>query len=146
MIDFRQLSETFYASPQLTTDDIQNASAKGVTLIVNNRPDGEAADQPPGAEIEAAAKAAAIDYVSIPVSSAGFSDVQVKALSQAIDGADGPVLAYCRTGTRSTFLWSLLQASDGKSPDEIALTAQNAGYDISPIRPTLDALAADARG
>ncbi|WP_345724348.1 TIGR01244 family sulfur transferase [Qipengyuania vesicularis] len=146
MSDFRKLSDDMLASPQLTADDIEAARAEGVTLIINNRPDGEDSAQPQGAEIEAAARAAGMDYVAIPVTSAGFSQPQVAAMAEALEQAKGKVLAYCRSGTRSTFLWSLASASAGKDPRDIAACALGAGYDISPIMPTLEALAAQSRG
>ena len=146
MSDFRKLTEGFYASPQISVDDIADAAEMGVTLVVNNRPDGEAPDQPVGAEIEAAARAAGMDYVAIPVSGAGFSQPQIESLRDAIAGTSGTVLGYCRSGTRSTLLWSLYRASEGDNPDEIAATAGAAGYDVSPVRPAMDALAAHKRG
>ncbi len=142
MSDFRQVAEAFWASPQISLADVAEAQARGITLIVNNRPEGEADDQVPGAAIEAAARAAGLDYVAIPVSHAGFSEDQVEAMTRALAQADGPVLAYCRSGTRSTLLWSLAQASAGRTPDEIAADAAGAGYDVAPIRPLLDMLAA----
>ena len=146
MGDFRKLTDTFYASPQITTDDIAEAAALGVTLVVNNRPDGEAADQPAGAEIEAAARAAGMDYIAIPVSGAGFSEPQIERLAKAIAATPGPVLGYCRSGTRSTLLWSLYRATAGDDVEEIADIAAVAGYDVSPVRPAMDALSARARG
>lgn len=140
MNDFRKLTDRFYASPQIGASDIAEAAALGITLVVNNRPDGEAPDQPAGTEIEAAARAAGLDYIAIPVSSAGFSAPQVEALRQAVASSSGPVLGYCRSGTRSTFLWSLLQASEGEDHGQIAATAGQAGYDVSPIRPAMEAM------
>lgn len=142
MSDFRKLSSTVMASPQIFMDDIDAAVASGVTLIINNRPDGEAVDQPSGDEIEQAARAAGIDYVAIPVGQGGFSMPQVDAMHAALASAQGNVLAYCRSGTRSTFLWSLAQAHSGMAPPAIAAAASAAGYDISPIGPTLEMLAA----
>lgn len=141
MSDFRKLTDNFFASPQIGPADIAEAAALGITLVVNNRPDGEAPDEPQGAEIEAAARAAGLDYIAIPVSSAGFSAPQVTALRDAVARSEGPVLGYCRSGTRSTFLWSLLQASEGGDHEQIAATAGQAGYDISPIRPAMAAMA-----
>ena len=145
MSDFRKLSETMYASPQISVDDIGRTKDQGIVLIVNNRPDGEADDQTPGAEIEAAAQAAGLDYVAIPIGQSGFSEPQVNAMNEALDSAEGPVLGYCRSGTRSTFLWSLAQSAKGADPDAIAGAAANAGYDVSPIRPAMDMFAAQAR-
>lgn len=146
MSDFRALSETVLASPQIAPDDLAAAKAEGVTLVVNNRPDGEAEDQTPGAEIEAAARAAGLDYVAIPIGGSGFGEPQVQAMADALAGANGKVLAYCRSGTRSTLLWSLAQAQAGRDPEEIAAAAAAAGYDVTPVRPAIDMLAARARG
>ena len=83
MTGFRRLSETVFASPQITPDDIAAAREAGVTLVINNRPDGEAEDQPPGARIEAAAREAGMDYRAIPVGGAGFGEPQVEAMAEA---------------------------------------------------------------
>ena len=143
MSDFRQLTEDFWASPQIGLGDVAEAKARGIALIVNNRPEGEAPDQVPGAAIEAAARSAGIDYRAIPVTHAGFSEEQVGAMAAVIDEAGGPVLAYCRSGTRSTLLWALAQAAGGEDPDTIAARAARAGYDVAPIRALIDML--DAR-
>ncbi|AOL22210.1 TIGR01244 family protein [Erythrobacter litoralis] len=143
MSAFRTLSETMLASPQIGPEDIAAAKEAGVTLIVNNRPDQEDPGAPQGDEIAAAASAAGIDYRAIPIGHSGFSEVHVAAMIEALEGADGKVLAYCRSGTRSTFLWALAQAKSGAaSPEEIAAAARDAGYDVSPIRPMIDMLAA----
>ena len=139
---FRKLSDTVLASPQIGLDEVAEAKSLGVALIVNNRPEGESDDQVPGAEIEAAAKAAGIGYVAIPVTHAGFSEPQVKAMAEALQGAPGPVLAYCRSGTRSTLLWALAEASRGADPAALAAQAAQAGYDLTPVRPLVDMLAA----
>jgi uncharacterized protein (TIGR01244 family) len=142
MSDFRKLSDTVFASPQIELADIEAAKAMGVSLIVNNRPDGEEPSAPQEAEISAAAKAAGLDYVGIPIGHSGFSEPQIDQMIASIEGADGAVLAYCRSGTRSTLLWALAQAKSGESPDAIAQAAMAAGYDVSPIRAMLDMLAA----
>ena len=141
---FRKLTENIYASPQITLHDVAEAAAMGVKLIINNRPEGESDDQVPGADIEAAARGAGIDYVAIPVTHAGFSEPQVVAMAKALDEAEGPVLAYCRSGTRSTLLWALSEASQGGDPDALTNMAAKAGYDVSPVRPLMDMLKAQA--
>lgn len=142
---FRKLTDKVLASPQIGRDEVAAAAAEGVTLIINNRPEGESDDQTAGAEIEAAAKAAGLGYVAIPVTHAGFSEAQVKAMAEALAGADGKVLAYCRSGTRSTLLWALAEASRGANPDELARHAAEAGYDLAPVRALVDMLAAGDR-
>lgn len=137
---FRQINDKVSVSPQIELADIEAAKAEGVTLIINNRPDGEEPSAPQSADIEAAAKSAGLDYVSIPISHSGFSAPQVDAMIAALDGAEGKTLAYCRSGTRSAFLWSLAQAKQGVPADEIARLAGNAGYDITPVRAMVEAL------
>lgn len=141
---FRKLTDNIHVSPQISLEDVAEAAAMGVKLIVNNRPEGESDDQVSGAEIEAAARAAGIDYVAIPVTHAGFSEPQVVAMAKALDETQGPILAYCRSGTRSTLLWALSEASQGGDPDALTNMAAKAGYDVSPVRPLMDMLKAQA--
>lgn len=146
MSDFRQLSDTVWASPQICEDDVAEAGARGFALIINNRPEGESPDQTGGAAIAAAAAAHGLAYLEVPVSPGGFAKDQVEQMVAALDSATGPVLAYCRSGTRSTLLWSLAQASKGRDPAAIAAAAAAAGYDVSPIAAALEHLAAQANG
>lgn len=139
---FRQLSPTVYASPQIAPSDLDEAEELGITLVINNRPEGESDDQTPGSEIESAAHAVGMAYVAIPVTHAGFSEAQVAAMADALDRAQGAVLAYCRSGTRSTHLWALAEASRGVDPDTLTAQAGAAGYDITPLRALMDMLAA----
>ena len=141
---FRRVTDQLQVSPQIGLAEVAEAAAIGVKLIVNNRPEGESDDQTPGVEIEAAARAAGLGYVAIPVTHAGFSEPQVTAMAEALNGADGPVLAYCRSGTRSTLLWALAEASEGGDPDALTNMAAKAGYDLGPVRPLIDMLKARA--
>ncbi|HEY6814320.1 MAG TPA: TIGR01244 family sulfur transferase [Croceibacterium sp.] len=142
MSDLRQITDSFWASPQIGLAEVEEARARGFALIVNNRPEGESDDQIAGSEIEAAARAAGMDYLAIPVTHAGFSEEQVTAMAEALGTATAPVLAYCRSGTRSTLLWSLAQAQRGRDVDAIAADAARGGYDVAPIRALLEMLAA----
>lgn len=139
---FRQISDTVYASPQIGVEDVAKAQDLGVTLIINNRPEGESDDQTPAAQIAEAARAAGIDYVEIPVTHAGFAQNQVVAMAEALERSTGAVLAYCRSGTRSTLLWALARAKAGDDPEQLAGQAAAAGYDLSPVRQIMDMLAA----
>lgn len=139
---FRRIDDTILVSPQIEPDDLAAAAARGITTIINNRPDDEEPGQPTGATIAAAALAEGLDYTAIPVTHAGFSHPQIDAMVAALEAAEGTVLAYCRSGTRSCFLWALARAKIGDHPDELAEKAAAAGYDLRPIRPMLDALAA----
>ena len=94
-----------------------------------------------GDAIRAAAEAAGLSYTAIPVTHAGFSFPQVQAMIAALEDAGGPVLAYCRSGTRSCNLWALAGAGLGEDPDTLTAKAAGAGYDISGLRPLMDAVA-----
>ena len=137
---FTKLTDNIFVAPQIDTDAVAAAKAEGVTLIINNRPEDESADQTPGAAIEAAATEAGIEYLAIPVTHAGFAEWQVTAMADALEKADGKVLAYCRSGTRSTLLWALARASRGDHPAVLAEQAADAGYDLSPITAMMDIL------
>ncbi|MDE2562067.1 MAG: TIGR01244 family phosphatase [Sphingomonadales bacterium] len=143
---FKKLDNRISASAQITVDDVKRAAAEGFGVIVNNRPEDESPDQTPGSAIEAAAQAAGLEYFAIPIGHTGFSAPQIAAMQQVMaDANDKRILAYCRSGTRSTFLWSLAEAGNGRDPQEIVAAAAGAGYDVSHIRPQLDMLAAQAK-
>lgn len=137
----RPVDEYFAVAPQIDPADVATIAAAGFVAIVNNRPDGEDAGQPEGAAIAAVAAAAGLEYTAIPVTNAGFSGNQVEAMAAVLAAAKGPVLAYCRSGTRSCNLWALARAKLGDHPDTLMAKAAATGYDLSALRPLLDALA-----
>lgn len=135
MSDFRRVTDSLSVSPQITESDLARAAAEGFVLVINNRPDGEDPSQPTSATIEAAARAAGLDYVHIPVRG-GPGPEQVEAVRRAVEGAKGPILAFCRSGTRSIVTWSIGQALSGAA-DRETLVQQGAaaGYDLSGVLP-----------
>ncbi|MFN3370550.1 MAG: TIGR01244 family sulfur transferase [Sphingomonadaceae bacterium] len=141
MVDIRVLTERFAAAPQISPGDVPAIAAAGFTHIVNNRPDSEVPESQSGAAIAAAASAAGLGYSAIPVDHSGFSPEQVEALSAVLEAATGPVLGYCRSGTRSTLLWALSEAARGGDPADIAEAAASAGYDVGPVAPLMARLA-----
>ncbi len=137
------LTEKLYVAPQISVETVAEAAKLGVSLVVNNRPEGESADQTAGEDIESAAKAEGLAYVAIPVTHAGFAPWQIDALDEALtSNGDGKALLYCRSGTRSTLLWALARARAGDDVDSVGQTAAAAGYDTAPIRQIMEALAA----
>lgn len=142
MLSIRPLNDRFAVAPQIAPGDLPAIAAAGYIAIVNNRPDGEEAGQPPGVEIRAAAEAAGLAYSEAPVTNAGFAQPQLDAMTAAITAAHGPVLAYCRSGTRSCNLWALAAARAGRDPGLLVAQAGAAGYDLASLRATLEALAA----
>lgn len=137
----RRIDDAISVAPQITPADVPAIKAAGFAAIINNRPDGEEPGQPTGDSIRAAAEDAGLAYTAIPVTHAGFSHPQVAAMIDAIAQANGPVLAFCRSGTRSCNLWALAGAGLGEDPDALTAKAAEAGYDIAALRPLLDAVA-----
>lgn len=140
MLDIRPIDETIAVAPQIAPEDMPLVRAAGYVGVINNRPDDEESGQPSGAAIRAAAEAAGLAYAEVPVTQAGFSHPQLMAMVDALAQAGGPVLAYCRSGTRSCNLWALARAGMGDDPDALTGKAAAAGYDLTAIRPLLDAL------
>lgn len=142
MSDFRKITDNVSVAPQITADDIDAAIAAGYTLIINNRPDGEERGQPTNEELSAAAAEKGVKWATIPVVGGQLTFEAIEMTSLAIKDSDGPVLAFCRTGTRSCTLWSLAQAMmGGMETAEIVEAAAKGGYDVSGMAPTLQSLA-----
>ena len=118
---------------QIHPEELPSLAGIGVTMIVNNRPDGEEPGQPAGAEIEAAAREAGIYYRHIPVGKDGLSSDLVEAMAGAMAETEGTILAFCRSGTRSTYLWALAASRLGADGDVLVEKAAAAGYDLAPL-------------
>ncbi|MDX5982811.1 TIGR01244 family sulfur transferase [Sphingomonas echinoides] len=144
MTTLRTIDATISVAPQISREDLADLAAAGFTAIVNNRPDGEDVGQPTGDAIAAAAAAAGLGYTAIPITHAGFSHPQIDAMAAVLAEATGPVLAYCRSGTRSCNLWALAAVKAGAHPDAAMAKAAAAGYDLTGLRPLLDALSTAA--
>jgi uncharacterized protein (TIGR01244 family) len=131
-LELKRINEHVTVSPQIRPEDIATLKAQGFTTIINNRPDGESPDQPTSDEMLQAAQAAGMVYHYIPLGRDGVSPDMVERTEAALEGSEGPVFCYCRSGTRSTTLWALSQA--GKLPaDRIIAEAAAAGYDMSHL-------------
>jgi uncharacterized protein (TIGR01244 family) len=129
----RQLDDRTLVSGQLTPDQIAELKAQGITLLVNNRPDNEDPDQPLSADLEAAAVAAGMEYRHIPIRY-GMGPSDVEAMRDAWHAAgDGKLLAFCRSGNRSTLAWAVARAEDGAKPEELKQAAEAAGFNLGPV-------------
>lgn len=127
----RQLS----VAPQISVDDVAAIAAQGFRSVINNRPDDEAPGQPANASLEAAAQQAGLTWRHMPVVSGQFTDDQVRQFADALEELPGPVLAFCRSGTRCSALWAL----QAEAPVEAILaTTRAAGYDLSMLQPLLE--------
>ncbi len=131
-MELKKISEKFTVSPQIAADDVATLKSAGFKAIICNRPDGEGGDQPSFAEIEAAAKEAGLEALYVPVVAGKVSDDDVAAFGAALKDLPRPVLAYCRTGTRSATLWSFHE-SQKRPMHEILAATKAAGYDMNGV-------------
>lgn len=133
MADIRNVTDSFAVAPQITPEDVDEIAAAGFRTIIANRPDGEGGlDQPRMGQIRAKAEAAGLTFVALPFSGAPTPEI-VERTGHILSEAEGPILAYCRTGTRSITAWALLHSGQGTA-EEIVDAAGAAGYDLSSIR------------
>jgi len=139
-MDMRQVTERYFVSPQISAEDVAAAKAAGITAIICNRPDAEVPPSHQAEAIAAAAAEAGLAFHALPLTHQTMTPENIARQQELAAGADGMVLAYCASGTRSTVVWALGQA--GAQPvDDILRSAAAAGYDLAGLRPTLDALA-----
>ena len=131
-MDIKDINKRISVSPQITAADVKAIADAGFRAIICNRPDGEGADQPTFEEIDTAAKAAGLETLYLPIVSGKVEDADAAKFGDALDALPGPVLAYCRTGTRSATLWSLSQAKSLPVSDILAAT-KSAGYDMGGV-------------
>jgi len=131
-LELKRINDHVSVAPQISPDDMPAIKAAGFTTVINNRPDGESPDQPASATMKAAAESAGLAYHHIPLGRDGVSPQMVEETEAVLEGSDGPVLAFCRSGTRSTTLWALSQAEKLPAQDIVAQAA-HAGYDMSHL-------------
>lgn len=128
MADIRLVTGRFAVAPQLALEDFALLARDGFRHVINNRPDGEAPDQPSSAEMEAAARQEGMTYVHAPFVGQPTAEAVRAALS-----ASSKTIAFCRSGTRSVTAWALAQASEGEEARNIIEQAQEAGYNLSQM-------------
>lgn len=129
---FNTINSEVSVAPQIAASDLADLARLGFKTVICNRPDGEGNDQPLFHEIEEAAQKAGLEAHYLPVESGKVMDADAEKFGDLLDGARKPVLAYCRTGTRSITLWSLSRADTMPLPDILA-KAKDAGYDMSGV-------------
>jgi len=129
----RQLDEKTLVSGQIAPHEVAGLAQQGVTMLVNNRPDGEESGQPLAGEIEQAAVLAGISYRFVPIIR-GIGPADVEEMQKARrEAGDGKMLAFCRSGTRSALACALAQREEGASTDEVVQSLNQAGFDHGPI-------------
>jgi len=136
-MNLRKISSSLYVSEQITPSDVNTAAEHGIKTIICNRPHKETEDQPETRAIVDAAAEAGVEFIHMPVIAGQISDANVAEFAQAYRNSKEPILAYCRSGMRATALWALTEA-ELTDVDTILSIAENAGYDLSGMRPRLE--------
>jgi uncharacterized protein (TIGR01244 family) len=129
----RQLDERTWVSGQIAPHEVAGLVEQGVTVLINNRPDGEEAGQPFAGDIEEAAAAAGIAYRFVPIIR-GIGPADVESMQEALrEAGEGKLLAFCRSGTRSALALALAQREEGASREDVEQRLNSAGFDVGPI-------------
>lgn len=141
-MDIREITPRYHVSPQIALEDAQALADAGFRLVICNRPDQEITPDIHADRMREAVEAAGLRFEVLPLTHQTMTPENVARQQELVNGSDGPVLAYCASGTRCTVVWALSQA--GQQPtDEILATASKAGYQLDGLRPTLEAIAAN---
>ena len=128
-----RLDEQTMVAGQIAPADVASLKSEGVTMIVNNRPDGEDVGQPTSAEIEQAARDAGITYRHVPIAR-GMGPTDVEAMRRAIhEAGDGTLFAFCRSGNRSALAWAVAKSEDGMNRAELDRCMNEAGFNLGPV-------------
>lgn len=135
-MQLKQVNQEFYVADQISQRDVAELANKGIKTIICNRPDGEGADQPNIIEIQEVASTHGIQVEYLPVMSGRVTDEQAEEFKSVYQAAQKPILAFCRTGTRSITLWGLSQVS-GLSLDQMLLVSKTLGYDLQGLVPRI---------
>ena len=129
----RELDARTLVSGQIAAHEVARLASEGITVLVNNRPDGEEPDQPLASDIEAAAEAAGITYRFVPIIR-GIGPADIDSMCEALRQASGgKLLAFCRSGARSAYTVALARRHEGASADEVQNSLMQAGFDPAPI-------------
>ena len=129
-MDIRKITDDFSVAPQIRVDDVSAIAAAGFRAVICNRPDGEAVDQPRSDDVAAAVTASGMEWRMLPVRQVSSTDVD--AFGKLLAELPKPVLAFCRSGTRCTTLWSLSEI-DKRPLQDILTRTRAAGYDMSAL-------------
>jgi uncharacterized protein (TIGR01244 family) len=124
---------------QPSIDEFASLERRGFATIINNRPDGEAPDQPGSQAEELAAKKAGLAYVHLPVTSTGITNDDARRFHEAIEASPGPAVAHCRSGARSFFLWIMTGDLENKRDDEVLALAEELHLDPKAVAARLAA-------
>ena len=141
MAEFKEIDETISVAGQLLEEDIILASGMKYAVIINNRPDDEESEQPSSEQVEKWAQENGLAYHYLPVSKDRMDMENIFRFGDIYTSAEGPILAFCRSGMRSTSLWGLTMSAISTRPiPEIMDAATKLGYDLSTMKAPFEAV------
>ena len=141
-MSYPSLDDTVSVAPQITPDEVTRLAREGIRMIICNRPDDEVPADLGSDRIGAACEAAGIAFVANPFGPGGLRRETIDRQAQAMAAADGPVVAYCASGTRSAVLWAFAAVQSGTvAPDVAARALAEAGYSIPGLEGQLATVA-----
>ena len=141
MLNMITLDEHTLVAAQIKPADFADIAKAGIRLVVNNRPDGEALmGQPSADKIEAAADEHGIAFLNLPFTMNTLTPEHVARFAEMLNKTEGRVLAYCRSGSRSSMLWAAARVANGAEVDAVLAQAQAAGIDLAQARAMIDSL------
>ncbi|MGV6848978.1 MAG: TIGR01244 family sulfur transferase [Marinibacterium sp.] len=135
----RQITDQYSVAPELVPSDMAAVATAGYTTVICNRPDSEVPPDRQAAPMRTAAEAAGLVFKVLPITQQSLTLENAARHREWIEASDGPVLAYCRTGTRCTVIWALGHAVDHPA-DQLVSLAARAGYDIANLQPALTSI------
>lgn len=136
-MNLKTLTPGLSVMAQPSQEDVAALARRGIKSIIGNRPDDEAPDQPQWNEVKAAALARGMEAVHIPVVASRIEEADIRAFREALECLPKPIAAFCRTGTRSTLLWALVNEASLTVDERIEIAAKE-GYDLEPFRARLE--------
>ncbi len=140
-MDIKRIDGSYAVSGQIEDADLEEVAAQGFKTVICNRPDDEVEPHLRADRIRAEARRLGLEFVYNPISKKGLTMDNLALQARAMADARGPVFAYCRSGNRSATCWALIQARRMPA-DQIVRSAASAGYDLSKLRPQIEAIAA----
>lgn len=135
----RALTDRYHVSPQIDPQEAEAIKAAGYVMVIDNRPDGEVPPSHQATAMRAAIEATGLRFEALPITHQTMTAENILAQSELVAEANGPVLAYCASGTRSSVIWALGNA-EALGADAVIEAAAKAGYNLAGLRPTLETL------
>ena len=139
----KAITDHYFVTPQISVDDVPAIVESGFKTVICNRPDREVPPSHQAHTLEAAVRAAGLEFHALPMTHQTMTP-DVIAQQMTLSRSDGPVLAYCASGTRCTVAWAIGSAVEGQDIDQILSATQAGGYPLEGLRPTLEEVAQKA--